>query len=406
MNWKRMYDDFINTLKTRRKSDLYEERYNATYTYDPAIRYKYETSWLRKKIIKGKVDDALSKGISFYGDKAQYLQDRLSALGFWSSLRMACYDARLTGGAVLLLGIEDGKQTTDPVGTVTKLSYVTFVPREDVQIIKYYDNVNAPKHRLPEMYQINSQVYHESRVVQLIGEAIYKPDLASGWGLSSLRQVDETLKSFKLTLNGVEDIITEMTFKVAKIPFFGKIMAKGTVTSEGVTETIRERMQQINNSLTTDGMVVLDAEESLEKPVVNAQGLDPIFKFIMQVTAAAADMPVTKLFGQQLGTLAGAEETTGDWVDAVKNYQETLSDILEKVFEYILSEQGGDKDFNWEWNAVRTEKPGEKVDRDNKFAQTVTNLYDSGLLSYEEARKSLADNKERSLRIDLTKVEV
>jgi phage-related protein (TIGR01555 family) len=255
------------------------------------------------------------------------------------------------------------------------------------------------------MYQVGEENYHHSRVMRFIGEPYYKPEQIKGFGVSIMKQVEEAVKTFGLTITGLEDIILEMTFKVLGIPMLSKVMESTdeTTLSDAIT-VIKTRMELLNNTMTTDGLLVKDIEETFEKPVVNATGIDPLLKFVMQYVAAAANVPMTKLWGQQVGTLAGATETTGDWQDTVRNYQESLSDELEKVIEYIVASLNNGiipEDFDWNWNPARSESNKERVEIDAKFNESLTKLYEAGLLSFDESRNAI-DGGAREIVIDKT----
>lgn len=408
----KIFDNFINVLKGYKKKELYTEQLKTNQINPTNDRLLVDNSWLRRKIVRTIVQDSLRNGVSFYGDQKviDQLITKLSTLKFWSTLERSLIDARTTGGCIVLLGILDGQATDQPVKmtNTTKLTYTTMIPIEDVTIKEYSKNVSSPNYLKPEVYTIGGIDYHYTRCIRLVGDEVVKPEEYSGFGRSILRNIDEVVKTHKLTINGIEDIIIEMTFKIMKIPIFAKLMegSNDDVTTEGTNKALKERIELLNNSLTTDGMIVIDAEESVEKIVVNASGLEPIIKVVFAEVASAADMPLTKLFGQQLGTLAGAEETTRDWYDTVKSFQTSLNDVLDNVFSLCYNDIEGSipDDFSWEWNNLKSETINEKLDADTKHVNNVRNLFIDGLIGYEEARDSLnSENKDKRLKIDTTK---
>lgn len=395
----KMIDAFHNRLRTLRKTELYSERNHAFNVETVANLYK--GSWIRQRIINKIVDEGVN-GLSFYSEDKELpakITKKLEELRFFSTLKKAMKSARLKGGAVILLGIQSGKSEIEPVENVKRIDYATFIPMDKVRVDQYYEDVTDAKYLQPKIYEIGGVKFHETRIIRLWGIEVDTPSDYSGFGQSVLEPVEETLKSFGLTVSGVEDIILEMTFKI----FSGDIIELMKSDDDELGTLFKKRMEDFNNMLTTDGMAVIDSKETITKPVINASGIDGIIKFIMTLTSAASEMPLTKLFGQQLGTLAGATETTNDWYDTVDGFRTQYDNEISKIINAVVMEVARKipDDFDWEWNPLYTPTATEQGDALAKHSTTVKDLYDSYLLTWDEARASLnPENKQMRLSID------
>ena len=400
---KKVIDAMMNRLKTSRKADLYKESFTSFNVENEKNLFK--KSWIRQRIVNKVVDEGIN-GISFYTDNeiVDKINAKLESLKFYSTLRRGLKDARKLGGGVILLGITGGQDTREPVEKVKSIDYATYIPKEFVTVEEYYEEVITPKYLMPKIYRIGDERFHDTRVIRLFGIEVDKPKDYEGFGQSVLEPVAETLKSFGLTTSGIEDIILEMTFKIFK----GDILELMKTDDEELSEILKGRMEDFNEMITTDGMAVLDNKESIEKPVLNATGIDPIIKFMMVYVSAAAEMPLTKLFGQQLGTLAGATETTKDWYDTVNAWRNQFNDELAKLINAVVIEitKGIPEGFDWKWNPLHQPTAQQQGEALGKHAEIVTKLYEYGLLTFDEARESLnPENEELRLQIDYTETE-
>jgi hypothetical protein len=120
-------------------------------------------------------------------------------------------------------------------------------------------------------------------------------------------------------------------------------------------------------------------------------GLPDLLKIFMQHSSAAANIPMTRLFGQQLGVLAGATETTRDWYDWIQSYQEEHCkpqvEYLIKLF--MLAKDGINKgkepeEWFFEFNSPWQETDKEKADTRKVIAETDQIYINGGVISPEE----------------------
>ena len=73
--------------------------------------------------------------------------------------------------------------------------------------------------------------------------------------------------------------------------------------------------------MSSDGIVLIGDEEEFDKIGTPMTGYAEMFDKFIDTVSGATGIPKTRLFGQQLGTLAGATETTRDYYDFLKSYQ-------------------------------------------------------------------------------------
>lgn len=261
---------------------------------------------------------------------------------------------RLFGGDLSILGVDDGQAPDKPLNEdrIKSFDYINNIDRRFVWVQSYYSDPFSPKYGLPELYlitnvvsvsrplpgQVGTAVVHESRCIRHDGnktDVLTRQQLA-GWSWSVLQRVYDTLRRFEHSFDAVDGLLSDASQAVFKLR--GLIEA----ISSGRKQDIQARMAMVDESRSTIRAVLLDAgdgedgnpPEDFARQPTPFGGIADILDRKMMRLAAAADMPVTELFGRAAAGLnATGENDTRKWYDLISSKQtKRLKPKMERIW--------------------------------------------------------------------------
>jgi len=194
-------------------------------------------------------------------------------------------------------------------------------------------------------------VIHETRLLRFDGAKL--PDLLrqtnQGWSDSIMVGIDETFKQYGTTIKAGAVLMIDFITKVLKIPNLTELLMNKDQT------LLQTRIQYAIANMSNLGITLIGSEEEFEKVQNRVAGMVDVIDKYIEIMSAATDIPRSRLFGQQLGKLAGATETTRAYYDIVQDYQK---DNLSKPVNRLLNLLHKDPTINpkrttpegWGWN--------------------------------------------------------
>ena len=327
------------------------------------LEQMYRFFWLVRRIVDLLPADACREGIEINTQDDNLGADlyaRMDQLLVWERLEEALRLARLYGGSILILGAVDGQDPAMPlkIEQVRTVASFTALDRWQLTIHKAFDDPLAPEFGQPELYRIHpvlaggaarASLVHASRVIRFGGA--WLPDRLrqqnQGWDDSIITQINQNLKQFGVSIQSAAVLFQDFITKVLKIPNLAQMIA------DGQEDLLFARIQYAVGQMSSVGMSLIGDGEDLQKVQTPITGLVELLDKFMDLTAAAAGMPKTRLFGQQLGTLAGAGETTRDWYDGVKAFQEkTLRNPLHRIITLLAAEKKNTAAWSFEFSPL------------------------------------------------------
>lgn len=345
---------------------------------------------------------------------------------------------RAYGGAVILLGIDDGVgDLTKPLDeeNIKTLDWLNvFGGGRDGEAIawSYYNDPRSKKFGQPEVYQIRnlcpigmpaipgqqrpkmSKVkettfyVHESRLLVFPGTAVSMRSRIQqyGWGDSIFTRIDEVLTQYSQTWGGVANLMSQFHIDVLKMSGLNIGMAGGDKsTGKSVANPLTNRAHQINMTKSIARMLVIDAEEEFLRETASLAGVHEVLREFAVRLAAAADMPVTLL----MGTSPGGMNATGEsdirfFYDRIGARQKRfLLPILRRLYRLVmLSKEGptqGEEPEKWnlKFNPLRQLSELEQAELRKTVADTDKVYIDSGVLTPEEVAASAYGGSEWSM---------
>jgi len=264
-------------------------------------------------------------------DQADALQKGLDALGFNRELKSAIRWARLYGGSLILLGVNDGQDLTLPLipERSTGLQFIQTADRRYATVNRYYDNFSQFVFSVafePEIYQVASLVggvtyFNESRALRFEGEPVdpVKSRELAGWTLSVLQRPYDRLREFMTAVGSTTALLSDASQAVFKLKDLWK-----QVVGKGV-KALQDRMRMVDLTRSSSRSILLDADgESFERVATSFAGLPELLDRYMQFLSATCDIPVSILFGRA----AAGMNATGDldvrmFYDKIASYGDT-----------------------------------------------------------------------------------
>jgi len=366
----------------------------------------YRYNWLARRIVEIPSQDATREWITFEHENkilVENVHDYIEEKFIQDKVTIALNWARLYGGSVIIIGALDGQSPEQPLleENISDIKYFTVLDRFQLQVREIYNNPLSENFGNPKLYELTLQqhgtnetqglIIHESRLIRFDGLLIpeRQKEMNLKWHDSVLVAINEDLKGFGMTMQTVHEIVQEFISKHLKMNDFADMLASGREND------IRTRLQFAMSCLSNLGFVVTGEGEDFTKQQTPINGLSDLLNVIIEVTSTAANIPRTRLFGQQLGVLAGATENTRAYYDGIKSEQnKKLKKPLEKIIRLILKNKSfvthGVEPDNWGFvfNPLWQKTDEEKMTLKTQQA-SIDQIYVSlGVLTAEEVANS------------------
>lgn len=402
----------------------FDKRLNTTFRTDIFSYNDLVELWrgddICARVIETLPKEALKKGYELnisdeadYGDLKDQIEQAVDDLEINDTLRTALMFERAYGGAVLLIGANDGQDMAMPLNldAVTELMYVT--PLEPLEIIplKSYTDQGSPKYGKPELYQLNAiahgptigmvdpmsrclpttSVIHESRLIVFPGRRVSKFQGRSSvagvhWGDSVLSRVVRVIADFNLGYASTGIMLTEQGLPVFSMKELAKLVNANRL------DIVKARMSLLFQQMSTARAAVIDTEESYERKAMPLQGLPDILDRLATRVAAAVEMPVTKLMGQSPKGLGNeGDSDMAQWYDCVSGYQdEKLRRPLRRLLQVVMRAMGVTEPAKWsiKFHPLMQLTDKEMADARNLQMTIDTGYTQAGILTVDEIRKS------------------
>lgn len=322
-----------------------------------------------RRVTSSLPDDCIRRG---WAIRVQDVEDGESAedpfaaefkrLKLRQKMKMAHTWARLYGGAAIILGIDDGLPASEPVNEngVRDIVYALVADRHELTPATWDDDPLSETFTLPLTYTYspatgrgakddvrqpasalghsrNASSIHASRILRFEGRPV-PARLASQvdyWGDSVLQSVWHVLSAYGMVEAGAAHIVHEYEIALMKVKGLSTMIA-----SQNGAELVAQRMAAFNLGKGLANMAVLDAEsEDYSRSTASVAGLADLWDRFAQALAAAAEMPLTKLFGQSPKGLSTDDKSGMRWYyDTVRSTQEfTYQPAIERVARLLAS---------------------------------------------------------------------
>ena len=338
----------------------------------------------------------------------------LADLGAKKAVQRALQYERAYGGSAIYVGAVDGETPGQPlqVQSIRAIRHLTVFERRQLTAVQYQEDPMAPNYGKPLLYQVQSfsgvgtgQKVHASRLVIFPGRRVTdrNPTENDGWGDSVLSLVWDVLRIFNQSWLGVGYTMFDFSVAIMKIKGLASILAANS------PEAVATRAQAVELGRSLAKTILLDSEEDYERKTTALTGVPDVLSQLSTRLAAAARMPISKLFGQSASGLnATGEGDARNWYDAVAAYQEdSVRPAYERLLKLLFASKSGPtrgiEPENWALKFPPLWQPTAKEQAETRkiVAETDAINYDMGLVTSEELRTSRFGGEEYSAETEI-----
>jgi phage-related protein (TIGR01555 family) len=288
--------------------------------------------------------------------------DALDGMGADEAVQTALEFMRCSGGAVILLGVDDG--SADPrmplnLNTVRALEWLTVLMRGEIRPYTYYTDPRSPKFGLPELYEVTNtgsrssiltpagipavrdvtvegELIHESRLIRVDGFRLPKRLRRDrdGWGGAVLERSYKVVRDFQMSWAAAAILLQEFGLMLFKIDGLAGLVNAGN------NQVVVNRARQIAIGKSTARAIISDSKEQIERMSTQTAGLPEMLQQLALRLAASARYPVSLLMGQQpSGLNATGAADIRNYYDHAKNGQ--VRPIVNRIVEVLMRSKQG-----------------------------------------------------------------
>lgn len=373
----------------------------------------YRGSWLAKKIVNIVADDMTRAGwhVLFDGDElGTTIEQAEKRFAVQHKINDALKWSRLYGGALVIIGTKE-KNLEKPLD-------VRNIKKGDFRHLHVIDrwrvspagalnrDLDSPNFGMPDSYLISESTVrvHHTRVLRFNGEKLpYFSWLKKGmWDDSVLQHLLDALLNYESTMQGIATMMYEANIDVVKSDSLNEILAR-----KGGEDLLTKRFQVAALLKSFNRMLLLDGTETFEKKSNNFANLDKIGQQFAIDVCGAADIPMTRLFGQSAaGLSATGDNDIRNHYDMVSAKQESeLRPPLEYLYEVLVRSELGHMpdDFRFEFNPLWQLSDKEQADVEKTRADRDKVYVDMGVVTEGLVAREL---KERGTYRNMTAEDV
>lgn len=379
-----------------------DKRVSSVYYAEPRLTwsdltYLYRSDGLAKRVVNLMTNDMFRAWFKIEGDPEGVIELKLKELDAKKQLKQAVRLARLFGGSIAILGINDGQTYEKPVkeNSIKGVEHIHVFDRWRMTINTadlYLDPANE-KYGMPERYLV-TPLYgmpfyvHETRVLRFEGEPV--TDIIriqnQGWGDSVLQCVWDRLRALGESYGNLEHIIDEFIIGLMTINNLQDMIAGGK------EKLVQKRLNMVDITKSVMNTVLLDDKETYSRISATTTGLGEVMDKIIESLSSVTGYPVCLLMGRSQAGLSNDETSqVRFYYDVVAAEQEEqLYPQLNRLINYINIGLGRPIEDEWFIRFNPLWQPTEKqiVEQRKTQSETDKNYIDAGVILPEEVAVS------------------
>ena len=380
------------------------------------------SEWIPKRIVDIVAEQSTRKGfkVLFGGEGAAAeevtgIEQVIEDLYILENLGLASKNARLFGGAVILLYIDDGRSADQPVDfrniravegmeVLDRWQIAPMITEDslyDYSKATYYQIISGDLIRQPQLTKI-----HKDRILRFDGEWLpYRIRQRNyGWGMSTLQSVYDSFRFYSTGISSAATLLTEFDIFVHKLRGLSSMLAAGK------EKDVRDRLVLNDMSKSIYRGYAIDAEkEELEFISRNFGGVGEILEKLRVDIIGASQIPHTLLFGESpggLGSTGRSEER--DFAKHLGDYQAThykraLQHLMKTIMMSKMGPTNGKVPESWriKFNDLFELNEREKADVRARVAAVDGRYIQLGVLTPKEVADARYGGSEWSMELIL-----
>ena len=349
-------DGYVNMVNRYGTSKDSSEQYNfvpEASVPDEVLEMHYEGNGLFAKIIDMPAEEAVKHGFTLEdvedGKLADFYSEALDELNWEETAMTAVKWARLFGGSIAVMLVNDGRGLEEPLDWKNIQSiddirvYDRSIIQPDYSSIFNYDPVDPFRVRgsrlgMPEYYDVFSRYgsfrVHDSRC--LVFQNGVLPENTSNalyqfWGIPEYIRLNKAIRDADIAHRSAPKLLERSVQPIYKM----RGLASELATEQG-EDRILKRLQVIDTARGILNSLVIDAEgEDYDFKTFQYNGITDVISASCNMLAALSNIPQVILFGQSISGMSSTDDTS---MENYYNYIERIQKrMLRSNLRYLLS---------------------------------------------------------------------
>lgn len=394
-------------LNTANQSSFSQYGFNPISRNRTQLEWAYRGSWIVRKVVDVVADDMTRAKIQVTSDEdpsqLQALDQYWNRMQIWQRLNETIKWARLYGGCLAVMMI-DGHRPEDPLDVETVgreqfkglLVFDRWMVSADIDqpVTDFGVDFGKPKfyNTTADTQSIPTMKIHHSRCIRMEGIQLpyWQRMTENGWGLSVMEPMYDRLVAFDSTTQGAAQLVYKAHLRTYYVEKLREIIALGGKTYQALLQQVNLiRLMQTN-----EGMSLFDSTDRFEAQTYSFAGLSDILAQFEQQLSGAADVPLTRLFGQApAGLNATGESDMRNYYDMINAQQEarmrTGIEMLRSVTYRSRFGKAPEKGETFEFTNLWKMTDAEKAQVASQTMQTAASGMESQILSRQTAMKEI-----------------
>ncbi len=343
--WYNAYSGF-GTSRDRAMATYFAQDTLLTTTELDALFYGSD---IAAKIVEFKPGEMMRRGyeIRIDDEEDSSIPDDLLARARELDLDAKLLDAmvwgRLYGGCLVILGLNDGQEVTQPLKEegIRSLDYIHVIDRRYALALTYYQDPLHPKFGMPETYQVGDPMFgnwatvHESRCLRFEGVRVDARRRRSnaGWGNSVLQRPYESVRDFSTAFQAVGFMLADASQGVFKMKGLIAMIAGNRINDLNTRAALLDMSRSVARSVMLDA----DGGEEFTKVATQFAGVSDMLDRSANKLSADSSIPVTVLMGKSpAGLNATGESDIRIFYDTLRTAQKNdVGPQLQRVINII-----------------------------------------------------------------------
>jgi hypothetical protein len=319
-------------------------RFAPVYVAPVVARWLHGGDGIAAKIIDAPIDGALREGYllapgATAADEAALAmsRDRLAAApvrwptgaeteGVVEAIRALRTTAAVVGGAILVVGFDDGLPLNAPVGQHRGVAWFHVYDATQVGVWRGGQHAALMEPgKLPDItYKVGSYEIHPSRVIPAAGIAVEQELslLPYPFGGSVYGRVLADLRSFRAGRGSTRSLLHDLSVRIFKL---GIASTSEGMQDEQGRDALRAIMGFQQLAASRWRALVVGGDDEVTSTTHSVAGVADLLRASASDLAAAADMPETVLFGRSpAGLSATGESDLENWYGRLRSEQRRI----------------------------------------------------------------------------------
>lgn len=352
----------------------------------------YMSDGIGRRIIDIIPEEVFGSGFTIQGvDNMDEIRSQWDAIDATNKLIDAYAWARLFGGSLVIMGIDDGQPLEDSAGD-GEITFLRVYDRYSVMPDTVEENPLLPNFGKPLTWKINpgngmqEYIVHDSRCIIFDGERI--PDRQrqrnNGWGGSVLQTLMGALKDLGVAHQMATSLLCRKQQGVWKIKGLAEM-----IRDKIGKAAIKERLNQVDMTRGNNNSIGLDAEsEEYELLQGDLSGVPEIIKTKITLLTMLSGLHESILTGENVGGNNRSENT------ALASFHKLINrgqvDVGRPAIERIISRMNiSVPEWKIVFDPLSEETDAERADRLQKEATADATYETAQILDSDEIRDTL-----------------